>query len=204
MNESLDKITIHGFKSIRELEEFELKSLNVLVGANGAGKSNFVSFFRMLSALMDNNLDDYVRNSGGISDLLFNGRKTTEEMRFITRFGSRGYAFKILPRLNEGFVLMNESRSEDHRRPRSWDLRSNGGTNSLLVKEATDNSSDSALSKAIYESIQSRKIYHFDDTSSTAGMRHAEIVEDNETLRSDAENIAPFLLRLREENRRIY
>lgn len=47
-NFSLDKLTINGFKSIHELKDFELKNLNVIVGANGAGKSNLLSFFRML------------------------------------------------------------------------------------------------------------------------------------------------------------
>ena len=48
----LDKITIRGFKSIKTLENFELGDLNVLVGANGAGKSNFIELFRIISAMM--------------------------------------------------------------------------------------------------------------------------------------------------------
>ena len=48
MANTIKKITIEGFKSIRKLEEFPLGALNVLIGANGAGKSNFVGFFRLL------------------------------------------------------------------------------------------------------------------------------------------------------------
>ena len=48
---SLKKITIKGFKSIESLVDFEVRPLNVLIGANGAGKSNFVDFFRMLRAM---------------------------------------------------------------------------------------------------------------------------------------------------------
>jgi predicted ATPase len=48
MSASLEKLTIEGFKSIRELVDFELKNLNVIVGGNGAGKSNFISFFKLL------------------------------------------------------------------------------------------------------------------------------------------------------------
>lgn len=44
----LHAITIRGFKSIRSLENFELKNLNVLIGGNGAGKSNFLEFFRLV------------------------------------------------------------------------------------------------------------------------------------------------------------
>jgi predicted ATPase len=38
MADSLDKLTILGFKSIRALEDFELKNLNVFICGNGAGK----------------------------------------------------------------------------------------------------------------------------------------------------------------------
>ncbi len=100
-SDPLDKLTIKGFKSIRELDDFELKNLNVFVGANGAGKSNLISFFRMLNALMEGRLSEYVRDAGGISDLLFNGRKATKKMEFITRFGRHGYRFDIEPGAKE-------------------------------------------------------------------------------------------------------
>jgi predicted ATPase len=89
MADSLDKLTILGFKSIRELKDFKLKALNIFVGANGSGKSNLISFFRMLLSLIEGNLADYVRDNGGISDLLHNGRKATKQMEFETRFGRR-------------------------------------------------------------------------------------------------------------------
>ncbi len=38
----LDRIKIKGYKSIKECD-LNLKSLNVLIGCNGAGKSNFIS-----------------------------------------------------------------------------------------------------------------------------------------------------------------
>ena len=38
MKDTIKRLTIERFKSIRKLEDFELRSLNVLIGANGAGK----------------------------------------------------------------------------------------------------------------------------------------------------------------------
>jgi len=168
MGNALDKLTIHGFKSIKELESFELKSLNVIVGANGAGKSNLLSFFKMLCKLIDNDLAGYVRENGGISNILYNGRKTTEKMDFEIRFGAQEYKFTINPTTEEGAVLSNK------------------------------------CSEFIYDAIKSWKIYHFHDTSSNASMRGWEIIEDRETLRSDASNIAPFLLHLRNEYKAEY
>ena len=48
----LDKITIKGFKSIKEMKAFPLNDINILIGGNGAGKSNFIEFFRLLRAML--------------------------------------------------------------------------------------------------------------------------------------------------------
>lgn len=40
----LKKLSISGYKSINKLFDFPFENLNVLIGANGAGKSNFISF----------------------------------------------------------------------------------------------------------------------------------------------------------------
>jgi AAA15 family ATPase/GTPase len=45
MSNALDRLTIRGFKSIRELEDFHFGDLNVFIGGNGAGKSNLIEFF---------------------------------------------------------------------------------------------------------------------------------------------------------------
>jgi len=73
MAQPLDKLTIKGFKSIRTLEDFELTNLNILIGGNGAGKSNFIDFFRMLRAMMElplpgltsASLKAYIADGGG-------------------------------------------------------------------------------------------------------------------------------------------
>ena len=204
MGEQLDKLTIRGFKSIRDLDGFELKNLNVFVGANGAGKSNLLSFFRMLRSLIDGNLSDYVRESGGISDLLHNGRKATDEMYFETRFGPRGYRFTLKPGPGEDFALSDEARYYARGTSGWWELGTSNDNRSLLVEEAKGNLPDSKYSRPVYNTVRSWVVYHFHDTSPTAGMRHAEIVEDNEVLRPDASNIAPFLAHLREEEKYVY
>ena len=205
MGDSLDKLTIRGFKSIRELEDFEFKDLNVLIGANGAGKSNLISFFRLLQAIIKGNLNEYIRDSGGISDLLFNGRKTTRRLRFETRFGSRGYRFSITPGRLKGWALTDEQRYYEHGRSGWWNISGdNSDGQSLLVKEASGKDHDAQYSKSVYDSISSWKIYHFHDTSEEAPMRHEEIVQDNKTLRFNASNIAPFLLRLKNEDEETY
>ena len=208
MSAALDKLTIKGFKSIRGLEDFELKALNIFIGANGSGKSNLVAFFRMLQALMDEQglaLDKFIRDSGGVGGLLFNGRRTTPRMEFEMRFGARGYRFHIEPGPTEReWALTNEARL-DKREPYGWrQFGDSPNGKSQLVNEALEKHPDSAKSRPVHNAIKSWRIYHFHDTSASAPMRHAEIVQDNKTLRPDAANIAPFLLHLRKTNDPVY
>jgi len=200
----LDKLTIYGFKSIRELKDFELKKLNVFVGANGTGKSNLLSFFKMLHKLMDDTLDDYVRENGGISEILYNGRKITENMKFEMRFGPRGYRFTINPTTEDGIALSDEARYYEPGSSGWWDFGSSNNFSSLLVKHVGSGENDSKYSKFVYDTIMSWKLYHFHDTSLNAPVRGWQSIEDSETLRPNASNIAPFLRRLREENNTKY
>ncbi|MDM8516327.1 AAA family ATPase [Desulfobacterales bacterium HSG16] len=55
----LQKLTINGFKSIKTIN-LELRSLNILIGANGAGKSNLISFFKMLNEMMAGRFQQYI------------------------------------------------------------------------------------------------------------------------------------------------
>ncbi len=77
----LKKLTVHGFKSI-EQQTIVLGALNVLIGANGSGKSNLLgalSFFKE-SAL--GNRDVLVKRLGGANRLLYHGKKTTKACFF--------------------------------------------------------------------------------------------------------------------------
>jgi predicted ATPase len=38
----LDFITVKGFKSISSIEKLALRPINIPIGANGSGKSNFI------------------------------------------------------------------------------------------------------------------------------------------------------------------
>lgn len=59
------ELSISGFKSIKRLDKLRLESLNVLLGANGAGKSNFVSYFGLLREILGNHLQVWTSKQGG-------------------------------------------------------------------------------------------------------------------------------------------
>ena len=202
---SLDKLTIKGFKSVRALEDFKLKSLNLFIGANGAGKSNLISFFRMLHAFVDGNLNGYVTDNGGMSDLLFNGRKATDSMYFEMHFGHRGHRFTLKPGASEEPTIIHEARYYAHGQSVSWwEMGDSFNGKSKIATEAASIAYDSKYSKPVVDAIKSWQIYHFHDTSASAKMRLYEIVQDHRELRIDAANLAPYLLHLRDSHGSAY
>ena len=73
-------LTVTGYKSIRELRNFNLNDLNVLIGANGAGKSNFISLFRLLNEMYEQQPQVFVQKNGGPDALLHFGRGVSERL----------------------------------------------------------------------------------------------------------------------------
>lgn len=210
MNGSLTKLSISGFKSIQELRGFELNNLNVIIGANGAGKSNFIQVFRMLQSMVEQSFSRFIRERGGADNFLFNGPKATEAITIQFDFESRSYSggistyrFQLTPTLNETFLISEGPVNEDSNHDVLW-LHGIPSDESRLrdrhIEKLSKGRQLSGVGDYIYQSISQWMVYHFHDTSSSAPMRRSEIVEDNQRLRSDASNIAPFLLKLKNDN----
>ena len=204
MKGALEKITVKGFKSIAHLDGFQLGNLNVMIGANGSGKSNFLQIFHMLMAMTQKNFSKFILERGGADDFLFNGPKVTPriDMQFdftsLSSFasGPNSYKLELIPTVNEKFLISEE------RKYASTSWRSYGGPSeeSRLYDERDEKSYDgrcNGVGYFVYEAISRWMVYHFHDTSASSPMRRSEIVEDHHKLRGDASNIAPFLLHMK-------
>ena len=211
MKGAIKKLSIAGFKSIRELKDLELKNLNILIGANGAGKSNFIQVFRMLMAMSQKNFQKFILENGGADNFLYNGPKVTESISSEFEFeshssykrGNNQYRFTLIPTVEESF-LVSEEREYVTTSPRSY-----GGPSpeSRLYDFRDERSFDdkyNGVGYFVYQSISRWMVYHFHDTGNNAPMRRSEIIEDKRMLRNNASNIAPFLLSLKEEYSRNY
>ena len=60
----INKIVVKGYKSIKE-QAVELLPINILIGGNGIGKSNFISIFTLIRNLYEQNLQNYILTKGG-------------------------------------------------------------------------------------------------------------------------------------------
>ena len=83
----LDHITIRGFRSIAAVERLELRALNVLIGANGSGKSNFLEVFKFLRKIREGRLQDYIGQQGGADSILHFGGEATPNLDLDLSFG---------------------------------------------------------------------------------------------------------------------
>ncbi|MDD4889040.1 MAG: AAA family ATPase, partial [Phycisphaerae bacterium] len=111
---SLKKLTLKGFKSIESLVDFEFRSVNVLIGANGAGKSNLVDFFRMLRAMANRSLQRFVVERGEADSFFYMGPKRTSRISAEIEFGGGSYEFELAAGASGSLVVADESASVDN------------------------------------------------------------------------------------------
>lgn len=193
---SVRSLTITGYKSIRELRDFGLTDLNVLIGANGAGKSNFINLFRLLNEMYEQNLQVYVQKQGGPDALLHFGRSTTDKLHAEFYFSANGYKFNLVPTADNRLIFENEY---------SWfggvywstnrhALLGQGHAESAL-KDAKDD-----YSSYVRPSVQNWRVYHFHDTSETAKVKQRHAANDNLRLKIDAANLAAYLRMLKNDH----
>jgi predicted ATPase len=199
MSDTIKRLTIEGFKSIRKLENFELRALNVLIGANGAGKSNFVAFFRLLREIIDQRLQQTIAMEGGADAQLYLGPKVTLRVRGAFAFGANSYEFELAPTNDNRFIFAKEVVSftgQFH----SWQALGSGHLEAKLKERKDDpgKTGRHGVPWHVYEAVSRWVVYHFHDTSPEAGVRRQGAINDNEYLRPNAENLAAFLYRLQQ------
>ncbi len=196
----LDRIKIAGYKSIRD-QDVELGALNVLIGANGAGKSNFIGVFRLLHEIVNEHLQVSVARGGGADQLLHFGEKTTEKIDLHFRFGRNAYACALVPTSSDALIFDEETtyfHGPGHSRPYSYSL--GGGHKETALSHKTQ----SKIPSYVLHAFKSWKVYHFHDTSSSAKLKRTGDVDDNQVLRPDAGNLAAFLYLFQETKPAIF
>jgi len=202
MGDTIKKLTIEGFKSIQKLEDFELRRLNVLIGANGAGKSNFVAFFRLLRELIEQRLQLAVATEGGADACLYMGPKVTNRLAAKLYFGANGYEFSLVPAASGGMVFAEEVTVFNGDFGTSRKSLGSGHAEAKLKERKDDPGKIGrhGVPHYVFNAVSSWVVYHFHDTSVSAGVRRQGPINDNESLRPNAENLAAFLYRIQRTN----
>ena len=195
----LDAITIEGFKSIASITKLELKAINVLIGANGSGKSNFIEVFSFLNAIREGHLQEYVGRIGGADRILFFGSKETDSISIKISFmgGVNQYEISLRPTEDDELIPIMEKayfwEKKTHPKPYSHSL-------TRIGKEAGISAIDARrIPGYVKDHLGSWRLYHFHDTSSASPMKRTQDINDNRFLRPDGSNLASYLYYLREK-----
>lgn len=94
-----ERIAIRGFRRLRSVD-LKLKPLNVLIGANGSGKTSLLEVFSLLAASASGDIAKTMSDMGGIKSNLSN----------------------LLPSQTAGAVDFQLSRSVEHHQPIEYEL----------------------------------------------------------------------------------
>ncbi|MGL4611734.1 MAG: AAA family ATPase [Trueperaceae bacterium] len=193
----LEHIKVKGFKSFQEID-VRLNNLNVLIGANGAGKSNFITLFRMLNHMVDPGLglQLFVAKNGGADSFLHYGRKVTSSITLDLEFGKNSYTCEWTPTLDDRLVFARESVHYLIEKDNWTAQRLNTGHPESELPEA-GKASPNKVPGYVLRSLSNWRVFHFHDTSDSAAVKRTGQINDNISLRGDASNLAAFLLVLK-------
>jgi predicted ATPase len=191
----MESIEIRGYKSIKDLK-LNLLPINILIGANGAGKSNILSFFEFLDRLYNQKLQGYVGRKGGIRKFIFNSNELVDSINAKITFDDQinSYSFEIIPS-NTNFLIANET---------LWYYNDKYVYN-RFNKEAEVKFDSSYRAKYIKKNITDLKKYHFHDTGEKSPFNQpSKIGKDSLELYDKGENLSAFLYHIKTHYFKVY
>ena len=200
---TLRSLSLSGYRSYNndlDQNKIELKDVNIIIGANGAGKSNLISFLEMVSYMMTRGLRNYVAKQGGAKSLLHYGLTHESQIRGELRIHDAEskkedvYLFCLEQTATDQLFLDQERMSyqaSGHFKPYERDFGSGH-------QEAALADSWEPTERTLRNYLERLKVFHFNDTTINARIRTSSSTSDDSYLRSDGGNIAAFLYRMRE------
>ncbi len=198
LRNKLLSVEIKGYKSFDSLgQKFTPGALTVLIGANGAGKSNLVSLFKMISFMMRGSFQNFVGLNGGARSLLNFGPKKTKQIEckisFETHDSIDVYTFVVTYAAGDTFIFTEEEliwSKEGEENPYQRIFESGNKESSIFTNNNTGNNGPLKVIEKLLKRIQ---VFQFHDTSTESGMRGKSLLSDNKYLRSDGSNLATIL-----------
>ena len=190
---TLRKVKIEGFKSI-EKAELMLGDLNVVIGANGSGKSNLIGVFRLLERVLSHNLQVYVASEP--DRFLHHGRRVTPALSLDFAFDQNAYGFK-LKAVQDTLIFETESVEYSG----YWNYGEPlavGHKESKL--EAAAESYKNKIPRFVFPIVRNLVVYHFHDTSDSSPAKQTSNLDDNRFFRPDAANLPAYLYWLQEKH----
>lgn len=184
----MDSIRIKGYKSFKDIT-VPLERINILIGSNGAGKSNFLSLFELLGNAYEGFLARSVAQAGGVDKLLHNGRKQTDRVSIDVTEGVNSYRLELME--SDGTLIVEKESLGYSSRPTFWTYYDIAN-----FKPETALKGYNGMTRGDYikQYMSQIKKFHFHDTGRTSPFTgESNVVNDSYMLYSKGDNLAAFL-----------
>jgi predicted ATPase len=203
----IDKITIENFLSIRLLKEFQLEDINILIGGNGVGKTNFISFLKLLKNISNEQLRNYTAQQSGANNILYKGQKKHDKLIGRVEFkGNNNNVYGFTLKKNNTNFLFFDTEYAGYKYNGNWQyhfsLKEGSQESDIngIIEEYKKKRAYEGVPGYVKKALSGFTIYHFHDTSLNSPIKQSSQINDNKYLRFDGSNIASFLYRLEKTN----
>ncbi len=190
---NLKRIKLEGFKSIVKLD-MPMENINILIGANGAGKTNLISLFTFLGNLSHGKLRNYVEAEGGAERFFHFGSRHTSQILIDIKVGSNGYHVEFSPNHDDDSLVFDREFCTFSQSSRTFSLYPKKGESGFVSGEKAESY---YVKKYTREYLEKCRVHHFHDTSSQASFKKTNKLVNYYYLEKDAANLAPFLYHLK-------
>lgn len=199
MHLKLNNIELKGYKSVNGSGQTlpVNDDITVLIGANGVGKSNIVSFFQLLNYAMSGSLQTYIGENGFADAFLYYGSKNTDSITARLRFSDddseNEYAFRLAFAAGDSLIYTDETisfKKKGHDKP--FLLTLDAGKKESQLYEANHSPYKETV-QVFINLLKNCRYFQFHDTTKEAKIRKNGYIGDNKFLRSNAGNLAAFL-----------
>lgn len=183
----LGNMKVQGFKSIKEMD-LELRPLNIIIGPNGVGKSNFINVFEFLYNIINLNLQEYIKQNGGAERFLYLGSKNTKSINIEIKFKLNMYKATLKTAIPD--TLLFEDENVSYKQDVTSLFNFNG-------EESKIKQFDKHRIVYTRDYLNGCRIYHFHDTSNSALIKKTASISDNVFLQANGENLSAILYRIK-------
>ena len=202
----ITEVSIEGFRSLKRIQGVKLNDLNILIGANGSGKSNFIGFFQMLGYALTESLQRFIQTRGFGDSMLFMGSKNTPILKANLELdsgqGENHYEFTMAYATPDTLIYTQEQISyqpADRDKPYYQNLEVGGKESALIrtARESAENPGTTNAAKYIRGALGGMRVYQFHDTSLSAYIRKTADIGSGHRLYHDGGNLAAVLYNLK-------
>ena len=214
----LDTFRVEGFRSIRDATLELRDGVTLLIGANGAGKSNVIGAMELLGRVVDNSFSEELLRMGGVRAQL-HASPTGDDAeticlsvaskprgsvphggdRFVNRYSVCLQASDDdAPLIRETTGIHNIDKYD-----KAYETSYGLSARSVIRRRAEESDGITAATH-IAAMAGGVRVFHVDDTSPQAPALQRADEADDLTLHDDAANLAPVLLRLKKHDRPRY